>query len=194
MLTLKLRNQVLIGVSLVVLMVVTRGHYAAPLFHLQDASWTVFFLAGIYLRPRWVFLMLCSVAVLVDWIAISRGGVSSFCVTPAYAMLLPAFVSLWLGGRWYAKQHQDTATSLLLLIVIAVTSVLIAELLASGGFYFFGGRFTQPTLLGFGQRLLIYFPHTLSSLGLYLGIAATLHGLFVFRHQARDHFDNERHA
>jgi len=194
MLVLKLRDQVFVGVSLMLLMLVTRGHHFASLFHLPDASLAVFFLAGVYLRARWKFLLLSAMAGVIDWIAISWGGVSSFCVTPAYAMLLPAYASLWLGGRWYAKHYHETATSLMWLIVIAVTSALMAELFASGGFYFFGGRFAEPTLFGFVQRLLAYFPHILSSLALYLGIAASLHSLVVCRRQARGNFDAERRA
>lgn len=189
MLKLNLRNQVFVGVSLVVLMVVTRGHYTAPLFHLQDASWAVFFLAGVYVRPKWVFLMLCGVAVLIDWIAISWGGVSSFCVTPAYTMLLPAFASLWLGGRWFARHYYETPTSLLYLALVALTSALLAEIFSSGGFYFLGGRFAEPTFAVFLHRTLVYFPNMLSSMTLYLGFAVLVHVPIVLRRHTMDNND-----
>lgn len=183
MLKLTIRNQMLVGGGLVMLMVVTRGHYTAPLFHLQDATWAVFFLAGVYLTPRWVFLPLCAVAALVDWIAISWGGVSGFCVTPAYAMLLPAFASLWLGGRWFARHYSEAPKALLSLVSLVLICAFMAELLSSGGFYFFGGRFAEPSLAVFFQRILAYFPNSLGAMAIYLGIAIFFHVFIVRRHR-----------
>ncbi len=52
MLTLSKRNQILIGLVLVALMVATGGHHYPAVRHmLPSASWAVFFLAGVYLRP-----------------------------------------------------------------------------------------------------------------------------------------------
>jgi len=168
-----------IGASLMLLMTVTRGHFSEPLFHLRDASWAVFFLAGVYLRARWIFPVLCGLVVLVDWIAIKWGGVSGFCVTPAYAMLLPAFASLWLGGRWFARHYRETPVSLMLLVMVAVISALLAEVFSSGGFYFFGGRVSDPTFSAFLHSTRVYFPNTLGSLAIYLGLAALFHCALV---------------
>src|SRR5690554_3136356 len=44
-----------IVLGLAVLMAATRSHHFASVTHLPDASWAVFFLAGFYLRPLWVF-------------------------------------------------------------------------------------------------------------------------------------------
>ena len=46
------RNQLLIGLALAVLMAITRGHHFATV-NLPSASWAVFFLAGVLLKPRW---------------------------------------------------------------------------------------------------------------------------------------------
>lgn len=177
------RHQMLIGLLLVLLMLVTRGHHVLSFLYMPDASWAVFFLAGMYFNAQWIFLLLCLLAALVDWAAISIGGVSSYCVTPAYAMLLPAYASLWLGGRWYAMHHRNTLPSKMLLVITAVITALLAELFSSGGFYFLGGRFNDPTYIGFIQRLAYYFPQSLGTYVLYLSAAGLLRSLFARRLQ-----------
>ncbi|HSH29009.1 MAG TPA: hypothetical protein VK971_03790 [Thiohalobacter sp.] len=172
---LTLGHQAGIGLLLALLMIATRGHHVATLQHLPSASWAVFFLAGVYLRPAWTLPILLCLAGALDFAAINRGGVSSFCVTPAYAFLLPAYGSLWLAGRGYARRHRDRPGSLLPLTGHVLGGALVCELFSSGGFYFFGGRYADPTLAEFGSRLMQYFPATLDNLVFYVGIALMVH-------------------
>lgn len=172
-------QQWLIGTALFMTVVVTRGHHFANLAHLPDASWAVFFLAGVYLRPFWMLPTLLVLAASLDYVAITRYGVSAFCVSPAYGFLLPAYSALWLAGRWYAGRHYFARSTLLPLSLSMLTGAMICELLSSGGFYFFSGRFAEPTLAEFGARLLKYFPSDLQSMTFYVGIAAMVHALFA---------------
>jgi hypothetical protein len=175
------RTQILIGLSLALLLAATRSHHFMSFNHLPDASWAVLFLAGAYVRPRWVFAGLAALAVAVDWVAINLGGVSSFCVTPAYALLLPAYGALWLGGRWYANHHRNALATLPPLAAATLVSAFAAELLSSGGFYFLGGYYPDASLAGFLPRLVAYFPGTLGAMSLYVGLAAVLHATRVTR-------------
>ena len=169
------RRPIYILLALALLMAVTRSHHFAGIDRLPDASWAAFFLAGFAISRAWTLPLLCLVAAGVDYVAIEWGGVSSFCVTPAYAMLLPSYAALWLGGRWYARHHRATWSTLGRLAAAVMSSALIAELLASGGFYFLGGRYTEPTLAGFLPRLAAYFPGMLGAIVLYVALAALLH-------------------
>jgi hypothetical protein len=173
------RQQLRLGLFLAALMLLTRSQHFAGLHHLPEATWAVFFLAGFYLRALWPFPALCGLAALSDWAAIAWGGSSAFCVTPAYAMLLPAYGALWLAGRWYVHMHRDTMRSLMPLAGAVLVSALAAELLSSGGFYFLGGRFAEPTLAGFLPRLGAYFPSMLGAMALYVGIAALVHAAWA---------------
>ncbi len=175
MTTLTLRQQTLIGLLLAAFMAATRSHHFAGLHHLPDASWAVFFLAGLYLRAAWAFAALSLLAVASDYVAITWGGVSSFCVSPAYVMLLPAYGALWLAGRWYAGHHSERIATLAPLALAALGGAAVCELISSGSFYFFSGRFADPTLAEFLPRLAKYFPHSLSTLAMYLGAAALAH-------------------
>lgn len=179
MLTLSTRNQVAIGLLLVLLMILTRSHHFASTHNLADASWAIFFLAGIYLHSAWPLPGLFALSWWLDFAAYTWGGVSDFCITPAYVFLLPAYSSLWLAGRWYAQQYQFTWRTFMPLSLSVMAGLILCELFSSGGFYFFSGRFAEITLIEFGERLIKYFPLYIESFVFYIGITVVIHSIFT---------------
>ncbi len=169
------RTQLWIALALIALMAATRGHHIATLTHLPSATLAIFFLAGFYIRRAWLFVVLLAEAALIDFTAITYGGVSNFCVTPAYGFLIPAYGSLWLAGKWFATRYQFALSALLPFTGSLLVGASVSELFSSGGFYFFGGRYADPTLAVFGERLLKYFPHQLSNLAFWIGIVLATH-------------------
>jgi hypothetical protein len=166
-------------------MALTRSHHWATLHALPDASWAVFFLVGVYLRAFWVAPVLMLGAVLVDYVAITWGGVSSFCVSPAYWLLIPAYGALFLAGRVYARHHRLSWSALPWLMGSALAGAVLAELFSSGGFYFFSGRFVEPGLGEFIPRLVKYFPSNLATMAAYLSLAAVAHVVVSLRGNAQ---------
>lgn len=180
MLILSKRHQIAIGCVLLALLVATRGsHFPTVKQLLPSASWAVFFLAGVYLRPVWVLAALLAGAGLLDYAAIAWGGVSGFCVSPAYVALLPAYGALWLAGRWYAGQYTFKPMTVLPLAGSVFVGTIVCELISSGGFYFFSGRFADPTLVEFATRFAKYFPASLASIGFWVAVAALIHASTV---------------
>jgi len=179
MLTLAIRTQLIIGAALVLLLIVTRGHHFGSLHNLPSASTAVFLLAGLYLRPLWVFPALLAVAGSLDFAAVTWGGVSNFCVSPSYPLLIPAYAALWFAGRWYAKRYCFEWRTLLPLIAATLVGAVGCELFSSGGFYFFSGRFVDTTLVEFGGRFAKYFPGSLQSIAFYIGLTAIVHTIFT---------------
>lgn len=175
MLSLTFRHQLAIGIVLALLMALTRSHHWATLHSLPDASWAVFFLVGVYFRAFWMVPVLMLEAALADYVAITWGGVSSFCVSPAYWFLIPTYATLFLAGRVYARHHRLSWAALPWLVGCALAGAVLAELFSSGGFYFFSGRFAEPSLGEFIPRLVKYFPHMLSAMVTYLGLAVVVH-------------------
>lgn len=171
-------TQVAIGLILALLMAATRSHHFASLESLPSASWAVFFLAGVYLSPLLALVGLLAEAALLDYVAITWGGVSSFCVTPVYFFLLPAYSSLWLAGRWYGQRHMQMPKMMPLLGSLLLAGV-VCELLSGGSFYFLGGRFAETSLMQFGQRLVTYLPPELFDLFFYVAIAMLLQLAFA---------------
>ncbi|MDP3607600.1 MAG: hypothetical protein Q8R74_00815 [Methylophilus sp.] len=179
MLTLSKTNQIVVGIALTALVVMTRGHHFASINALPSASLAVFFLAGLYLRPAWVFAALLALCAGLDFASITFAGTSSFCVTPAYGFLLPAYGTLWLAGRWFAQRYSFSWKALPALGGSVLVASVLSELFSSGGFYFFGGRYADPTIAEFGNRLVKYFPHQIENLAFWLGIALVVHVAFT---------------
>jgi hypothetical protein len=184
------RSALAIGLSLALLMAATRSHHFATALHLPDASWAVFFLAGFYLRPLWMFPALMALAGVSDYMAIAWFGVSDFCMSPAYGFLLPAYGALWIAGRWCARRHRFALSTLIPLAASVLLGAAVCEIISSGGFYFFSGRFAETSLVEFGVRLAKYFPPSLESLVFWMGIAIVAHIVFTL---AGSNFIRTRH-
>src|SRR5690348_3836273 len=92
-------KDVMIGLLLVLVMLVTRSHHFGTAFSPPDASLAVFFLAGLWIASGWIFGALIIVAALADQVAFAA-GVSDWCVTAAYGCLIFAYGAMWLGGRF----------------------------------------------------------------------------------------------
>lgn len=173
MLDLSPRCRLAIGIVLAALLAMTRGHHFGDL-DLPSASWAVFFLAGALLPARLAFPALFLEAVALDLVAVTWGGASNWCVTPAYWLLLPAYAALWFGGRVYAGWHRDDLAAPPRLLACLLASSFACHLLSSGGFWFFSGRYPEATLAGFLPRIATYYPQSLQALALYVGAAALL--------------------
>ncbi|MFZ5609103.1 MAG: hypothetical protein ACOY99_05800 [Pseudomonadota bacterium] len=184
------RHQLLVAMVLAAVMAATRGQFDAVFTHLPGASWAVFFLAGVYLRPPWVLPLLLVEAWLLDFAAFTWGGVDDFCLTPAYLFLLPAYGALWLAGRGYARRYRLSWATLGPLALSLVVGAAASELFSSGGFYFFSGRFAAPTMAEFIVREGKYFPPYINSLFLYVALAAVVHIYFALL----SHAPNRGHA
>ena len=170
------RSRTLIFIALAALMTATRGQQFAPLaHHLPDASLAVFFLAGLYLRSLWTFPALFALATVIDLMAIGWGGVSSYCMTPAYWMLVPAYGVVWGLGRWSSERLAPTLSSLPLFLGVLLTGGVLAEVFASSSFYVFSGLFADLSLAELAGRFLTYMPATLLHLMLYAGLVALAH-------------------
>ena len=70
---LSMRAQLAIGAALILLMAMTRGQHFASVQNLPSASWSIFFLAGFYLRPRWMFVLLFALASVLDFGSLASG-------------------------------------------------------------------------------------------------------------------------
>lgn len=127
------------------------------------------------MRPVWIFAALLALCAGLDFYSVTLAGTSGFCITPAYGFLLPAYGTMWLAGRWFAKRYTFSSKALLPLVGSVTIAATVSELFSSGGFYFFGGRYADPTLAVFGERLVKYFPHQLQGIVFWLSIALITH-------------------
>lgn len=163
--------------ALAVVMLVTRTHSLSNVMHLPDTSLASFFVGGFFLRRAVLFAGLFLLAFAIDVTVIGWFGQSSFCFTPAYWMLVPAYGTMWLAGRLGAGKFGARPEALPVLVALLALATLVSELFSSGGFYFLGGRFADPTIAGFLPRLVRYFPPTLYATVVWTGAAAGTYAL-----------------
>ena len=173
-------KQSLILFALMALMLVTRYHHLGSTLHLPDASMAIFFVAGFYLAGTVALPLLLLEAGLIDYIAISLAGVSDFCVTPAYSMLVVAYGVLWYGGALYAKKlYKPKPSTLLTAGLVALASCLVSFLVSNGSFYWMGGRVADTGLADYVQNFLRYMPSFVSVAMAYIAVFGLAHAIGV---------------
>ncbi|MBI3778285.1 MAG: hypothetical protein HY274_05150 [Gammaproteobacteria bacterium] len=169
------RKPLVIFILLALLMAATRYHHFGSALHLPDASLAVFFMAGFYLAGVLAFPVLLVEAGLIDYLAITVGGVSDFCVTPAYGFLIPAYGAMWFAGRWAAGKVQMRWQSLLPLFGALFVATSIAFLISNGAFYMLSGRFPDLSWAQYSERVAKYYPPYVAWAFFYVAFAAFVH-------------------
>lgn len=172
MLKLSPRQTLATGAALVALMAVTRSSHIGDWSSFPDASWAIFFLAGMWLAPRFWLPLLIAFGVGIDWFATSVGGVSDYCMTPAYWFMLPAYAALWGAGRFVAGRALPAVAA------GVVGAAVAAEVLSGGSFYFLSGYQAAPTLAGYAAQFGQYFPTSLAVMAAYTGVALLVSSAF----------------
>ena len=161
-----------IVLPLAALLALTRYHYFAAV---PDATLAVFLLAGFYLRSPWWLGLFIAEAAVVDYVAITYAGVSNWCVTPAYALLIPAYTIPWLGGRLYHRLQRWEWRTLLPLVGVVVASVTTAFFVSDGSFYLLSDYFPESSWSGYASHFAKFYPYYLIGTFVYVAVAALLH-------------------
>jgi hypothetical protein len=167
--------------ALAALMAITRSGHLGTAWSLPDASWAVLFLAGFYFARewRWALPALLGVAVAVDFVVIRDFGVSSYCVTAAYGLILPAYSLLWLGGSWLRREYRHEALDLVRCAASFALAASLCFLATNASFYWLGGRVAHPSVAGWMANFAQWYPGFLGLSSVYVGIAAALHAAFA---------------
>ena len=165
------------------LMVLTRSGHLGTAWTPPDASWPVLFLAGFYFMRqwRWALPTLLFTAVIVDFVVIRYLGVSSYCVTVAYAFMLPAYSLLWLGGAWMRRAYRHEPRDLVRCAGSFALAVSLCFLVTHTSFYWLGGRVPHPSVAGWWAGLARWYPAFLGVAFVYVSLAAVLHAAFARR-------------
>ncbi|GAB1231589.1 hypothetical protein UT4_00550 [Ferrigenium sp. UT4] len=179
-----------IGAALVLLMAATRFNHFGSAVALPDASYAVFFLAGLYLgRMRGALAMLALLmfeAALVDFYAINFREINAYCVTSAYAFLVFAYGALWFVGRGYAAHYAVSGKGAIGLMLAAAAAGSAAFVIANVSFYLLAGYFEQMSVWQYVTSVAQYFMPYVAVTMFYVGLA------FAVQMLAR-HFGKPQH-
>ena len=171
MLSLSKNQNIALIFVLSAIMWLTRGHHMASLSQLPDASWAIFFIAGFYFSSFVVIALFLAQAFLIDYLAFTQLGM-------AYPFLLPAYLSLWLAGRWLAKNASLDIASFKNFLLASVVGTIVCELISSGSYYFINVP-GQASLTEFTGRIVKYLPYALEITLGYLLVALVAHLVII---------------
>lgn len=174
------------AVALMALMAATRFHHFGTPFALPDATLAIFFLAGLWLGGRYLFALLLVEAGLIDYLAISKLGVSDFCVSQAYVFLIPTYAAMWLGGKYCRRFTTLSPLALATRFAILVVAASLAFLISNGSFFLLSGRYPAGNWAQYLEGFTMYYPaYMISTLGYAAGIFAAANAVkHLFAHKA----------
>ncbi len=165
--------------GLMALMAATRFHHFGDLQTPPDASWAVFFLAGLFVPQSTFFALLFLEAALIDLLATTYGGVSDWCITPAYLFLVPTYGVLWFAGRICRRHDLDRTVGLIRTLAALTGAVGLAFAISNAGFYFLSGYFDHLPIQNYFRQVAGYFPSYLFTTSVYAGLV--LAGRWLWR-------------
>jgi hypothetical protein len=162
------------ALALMFLMAVTRFHHFGTAFSLPDASLAVFFLAGLWLGGRYLFLALLIEAGLIDYVAITQFAVSDFCISSAYVFLIPTYGLLWLAGQWAAGYNSLSVAGgarQLALLFMASTGAFV---ISNGSFFLLSDKVGEFSWVHYLDGFVSYYPSYLLATVIYAVLAVVL--------------------
>ena len=169
----------MIFAGLVLAMALTRFNHFGSSVALPDASLAVFFLGGLYLAKysgaRWVFVALLLEAALIDYYAITAGGTSAWCVTPAYGFLVFAYGAMWFAGNWFAPRHTLTGRSLFEIFTVVTVASTLAFVISNVSFFLFSGRYAEMSAFEYAGRVGQYLGSYVAVALMYVACAVAAH-------------------
>jgi hypothetical protein len=157
-----------LALGLALVMFVTRighfGEYGGP----PDASWAVFFLAGLWLREPRLFPAFFALGWVADLVAFGL-GTPTLCYSPAYLFLVPAYGLLWWAGHKAATMGGGWRIALAL-PVAAAGCFAVANL----GMYLLAPPAAPTSLVAFASQVAGWFPGYLLTMAVYTAGAIAL--------------------
>jgi hypothetical protein len=173
MFNLSTKQTVVITVFFSLVLWITRGQHVASLFSLPDATWAISFMAGFLFGPLF-FLAILAQAILIDYFAMGNDLINA-----AYFALIPAYLALYLTGKWFRSQYDEHGLTLGNFALSFIGGVAICEFVSSSSFYL---QKSTASLGGFVELFGHYFFNNLffsfcyvlvSSLAFYLLVGTT---------------------
>ena len=154
-----------VGIAVVFSLILwaTRGQHVASMMSLPDATWAIAFMLGFLLSPI-VFLIVLAQAFVIDYLAMGN-----YLFNFAYATLIPAYLALWLAGRWLRQHFEQQGFRISQLAIALIGGVALCELISSGAFYL---QKSNASLLGFVEIFGTYFFGNLFFTLCYVAVAS----------------------
>src|SRR5690606_36503746 len=96
-----------------------------------------------------------------------------YCVSPGYWILIPAHLSMWLGGMRLRRHYTGASIpALARLAVVVVAATALCHLFAQSGFYWLSDSVAEPTVAGWAKNYGDWFGPYLRATAMFVATAA----------------------
>lgn len=163
-------KEIRIPLALIGLMLATRFHHFGGSLSLPDASLAAFFFAGFWVKGWKFFALLMIEAGMIDYVAISQFSISDYCISPAYAFLIPTYASLWAAGKYCARYKTIELSKLASQFGILFIATTAAFAISNGSFYLLSGKFSDLSWAEYTSRVAQYYPSYLAYTLVYVAV------------------------
>ncbi len=168
-----------LALALALLILLTRSQHFGWAHSLPDASLAAFFLAGMWIASGWVFAALLLVAALADQVAFAS-NVSDWCVTAAYACLIPAYGVMWFAGKFCRDVNTLNVQNAVRLAASLSIGCVAYFAISNESFYWLSGYFANMSWSEYWTRTIKYFPWYLIWASVYV-VGACIAALLIRR-------------
>jgi multisubunit Na+/H+ antiporter MnhF subunit len=173
--TLSIRNQVLLGAFLLLLLITTRGQGVMTLDIIPASTMGLFFLLGIYFRNLWVLTLAFVMIWAMDMTGLTWSGNTDFCLSNSYLFLLLSYAIYWVGGQLFARLYAgETLKSIVMLSIIAPIAGALGYFVSAASFHYLSGKFETDVNAMFSDYL-TRLPAHLEGLAVYVMLGVIAH-------------------
>jgi hypothetical protein len=154
-----------IFVLLAFLMLTTRGNHFSTFNDLPSASYTVFFLAGMYLRSIKSFWFFYLFSITIDLSSSYLRGSFGDCLTASYPALAFSYATMFAVG-FYVKANWDNQPVVVNLAKISLglfVASSIAFFISNGSYYALSGKFPELSWAEYATRVDKYYLKSISN-------------------------------
>ena len=131
--------------SLIVLMIVTRGSHFLTELSLPDASLVIFLILGILAPSLILFALFFIMGSLIDFGTAAFDITKAFCLTDGYWGLIPTYYLMFISGQLIKSKNLLNNINVFLIILLGSTS--LAFIISTNTYYMFSGRFGNPSFI-----------------------------------------------
>ena len=117
---------------------------------------------------------------MIDYLAIHFGGVSAWCVSPAYFFLIPTYAAMWQGGRLCSRWVNTGKAAIRTIPLAVLTATSLAFLISNASFYLLSGRFEDLNIAEYFLRVFKYYPSYTMMTVVYISMILAVHALIYY--------------
>jgi hypothetical protein len=131
--------------SLIVLMIVTRGSHFLTELSLPDASLVIFLILGILAPSLILFALFFIMGSLIDFGTAAFDITKAFCLTDGYWGLIPTYYLMFISGQLIKSKNLLNNINVFLIILLGSTT--FAFIISTNTYYMYSGRFGFPSFM-----------------------------------------------